>query len=188
MSELFLTSDPHFGHANIIKYCNRPFSDVYEMNDVLVKKWNQRVKNEDTIIINGDFCFRNSSEVRGEGMRKKSDEYIDLLNGQKIFIKCNHDKNNSVKTHIESLVLNWGGQRFYVVHNPEEANHNFEINLVGHVHQNWKFKRIEKKYPMLFDVYLINVGVDVWDFYPHTIGEILSKYYHWKKHLGGAES
>lgn len=189
MSKLFLTADCHFGHANIIKYCNRPFIDVFQMNDVLADKWNERVTADDTIIHNGDFCFRNSSEVRGEGMRKRSDEYIDLLGGHKVFIKGNHDRNNSVKTHIESMVLDWGGQKFYVIHNPEEANYNFEINFVGHVHQNWRFKRIARgAYPMKSDVYLINVGVDVCNFYPMTIDEHLNKFYHWKKHQGGAES
>ena len=60
MSKIFYTADLHLGHANIIKYCNRPFKDVDQMNETLIRNWNSRVKPEDTVIHNGDFCFKNT--------------------------------------------------------------------------------------------------------------------------------
>ena len=56
------TSDYHFGHANIIKYCNRPFETVEEMNEVIIRKHNERVKPEDTVFFLGDFIFKGGKE------------------------------------------------------------------------------------------------------------------------------
>ena len=47
MSKIFWTSDTHFGHGNVIKYCSRPFSSVEEMNEVMINNFNSRVKEED---------------------------------------------------------------------------------------------------------------------------------------------
>ena len=46
----FFTSDSHFHHANIIKYCNRPFSSVEEMNQVMIERWNEVVKPDDVVV------------------------------------------------------------------------------------------------------------------------------------------
>ena len=54
---IYYTSDLHLGHANIIKLCKRPFSDVDEMNAVLISNWNNRVTNGDTVYISGDLMY-----------------------------------------------------------------------------------------------------------------------------------
>lgn len=88
----YFTSDCHFSHGNIIKYCDRPFKDLDEMNNVLIKNWNERIKTEDTIFHIGDFCFRNSPGGKeGEGEINKAEFYRKQLNGNIIFIKGNHD-------------------------------------------------------------------------------------------------
>ena len=186
MGREFLTSDLHLGHANIIRYCERPFSSEKEMTETIIRRWNERVKDEDIVHHVGDFCFKNSNESRGEGVRLKASHYDAQLKGKKIYYKGNHDRNNSMCTHLHATILDYGGSKYYITHRPEDIDYNFPINFVGHVHQNWKFKRIAR--PLAFDVYMINVGVDVWDFYPKTIDEILSKFQHWKKHLGGETS
>jgi len=56
----WFTADFHLGHANIIKYCERPFRNVLEMNRTIIKKHNERVKKDDIVYFLGDFCFRNS--------------------------------------------------------------------------------------------------------------------------------
>lgn len=59
LKNTWLTSDTHFFHENILKYCNRPFGSVEEMNEALVKNWNSVVKPDDHVYHLGDFCFGN---------------------------------------------------------------------------------------------------------------------------------
>lgn len=78
----FFTSDTHFGHENIIKYCNRPFSSVDEMDQTLIYNWNNVVGTEDRIYHLGDFTLL--------GYRKFA-EYLTKLNGEIIIIPGGHD-------------------------------------------------------------------------------------------------
>ena len=56
----FFTADPHFGHANIIRSCSRPFKDAEEMDRTLIDNWNACVGEEDAVFILGDFCYKKS--------------------------------------------------------------------------------------------------------------------------------
>jgi calcineurin-like phosphoesterase family protein len=78
----WFTSDHHFGHANIIKYCNRPFADAEVMNAALEKAWNETVAPEDLVYYLGDFAM--SAALVPSIVRR--------LNGRKILIAGNHDK------------------------------------------------------------------------------------------------
>lgn len=55
---IFFTADTHFGHANILKLCGRPFDTIEEMNEKMIGNWNDRVKGTDTVYIVGDMFFR----------------------------------------------------------------------------------------------------------------------------------
>lgn len=79
----WFTSDTHFGHANIIKYSNRPFKSAGHMNDVIVNNINSVVGQHDRLFHLGDFCFNN---------RDQGQSILDRLNGQKHLIIGNHDK------------------------------------------------------------------------------------------------
>ena len=79
---IYFTADTHFGHANIIKFCNRPFSDVHEMNEYMIAAWNERVCDNDTIFIIGDMFFK--SDINPE-------ETLFSLKGKKRLIIGNHD-------------------------------------------------------------------------------------------------
>jgi calcineurin-like phosphoesterase family protein len=80
---IFFTADLHFGHANIIKHCNRPFATAEEMDAVLTQKWNATVGQKDEVYILGDFTMRPAME---------SHRYLAPLNGRKYLIRGNHDR------------------------------------------------------------------------------------------------
>ena len=80
---IYFTIDMHLGHENIIRLCNRPFSNVEEMDQALIDNWNRRVQPQDTIYILGDLMFRN---------KKPPEEYLRQLNGKKHLIIGNHDR------------------------------------------------------------------------------------------------
>jgi len=175
----WFTSDLHLGHDNIRKYCSRPFKSLNHMNSEIIKRWNQRVKPDDIVFHIGDFCFKNSKGgKKGEGTQVKARDWEKKLNGKIIFIKGNHDRNNSVKTIIEHLVIRYGRQRINLVHNPIHSNTNYKINFVGHVHEKWQIKRIKTQFGFTD---CINVGVDVHNFYPVSFDKLMKRYYKWKR-------
>lgn len=82
---IFFTGDQHFGHENIIKFCNRSFNDVGEMDQALIRSWNEMVRPSDTVFHLGDLTLGDAGVARG---------YIKELNG-KIYVLSNpwhHDK------------------------------------------------------------------------------------------------
>ena len=81
MPKYFVIADPHFSHDNIIRYCDRPYTSVEEMNDDLVKRWNNTVSKRDTVFVLGDFALDRAAVAH----------FTPLLNGRKILIKGNHD-------------------------------------------------------------------------------------------------
>lgn len=81
----FFTSDTHFNHANIIRFCNRPFNDVEQMNETLIANWNRVVQPEDTVFHLGDFCLGGSVEWT---------KILNRLNGKIYLILGNHDIKN----------------------------------------------------------------------------------------------
>jgi len=148
------------------------------MNERIIHNHNERVKPGDTVFHIGDFCFKNSAGGKaGEGMRVNAQEWVKRLNGNIIFIKGNHDKNNSCKTCIEYLVIGFGGERIKLVHNPEHVGYEYVYNFVGHVHQNWKFMKFESKGK---STVAFNVGVDVNNFRPVCYGELMEGFTKWK--------
>ena len=154
--ETWFTSDWHLGHKNIIKYCNRPFKTVEEMNKTIIDNFNNKVNPGDIIFFLGDFSFDDSF------YRK----YQDLLNGNWIFIRGNHD-HHKLPYHIEELILELGKQETLLIHDPSSYEETIKRHIVGHVHEKWKIKKTDE------GNILINVGVDVWDFKPVSMEEIL---------------
>lgn len=100
---IFLTSDSHFFHKNIIELCNRPFSSVEEMNEKLIENWNSVVSPNDYIFHLGDFCFGGSAAW---------DYCLDRLNGHKFLILGNHEWKNMQNTVMYKF--DWVGQQAYI--------------------------------------------------------------------------
>lgn len=158
---IWFTSDYHFNHDKIIEYSKRPFKSLEHMHEVIINNHNSRVKKDDTVFFLGDFCF--------EDKKNRVKNFINKLNGKLIFIKGNHDCKNKLKTPILGMIIELGGYFMFLTHDPDNYEPSCPINLVGHVHTNWKSKRLKD------GTILINVGVDVWNFQPIKIEDIIKQ-------------
>jgi calcineurin-like phosphoesterase family protein len=179
--QTWFTADTHFGHANIIKYAQRPFDSVEAMREELVRRWNARVSVDDRVLVLGDFAL---------GRIDESLTVLDRLNGDKDLIVGNHDRpfdpNPKRRAEWTSRYLDAGfrsvingtigfrlADRYPVLlgHFPYDGDSHgedryaelrpFDTGLPivhGHVHTTWRLKGRQ-----------LNVGVDVHDFAP--IGE-----------------
>ena len=157
----FYTADLHVGHANIIRYCQRPFASVDAMNEALVSAWRRKIGPEDTVYVVGDFSLVRSSRM-GEVQA-----LFDALQGRKILIRGNHDAptvQGWAEIH-DILTLQDNGREITLCHYPLREWPGMwkgGIHLYGHVHGNMA------PLPGSMDV-----GVDVWGGEPVTLAEIL---------------
>lgn len=155
---IWFTADPHFGHANIIKYCNRPFADVDEMDDALIRNWNSCVKKDEHVYVLGDFSFA------------PPQNYFPLLNGHKHLIIGNHDQKrvkaleklfvwckyyHELRHLKQHIVLMHYGMRVWNRH------HHGSWHLYGHSHGTLPSHGLS-----------IDVGVDAHNYYPVSFSEV----------------
>jgi calcineurin-like phosphoesterase family protein len=165
----FVISDTHFGHRNIIRYCNRPFHSVEEMNEILIHNWNSVVDPQDTVYHLGDFGLGDMTALRGR------------LQGQIHLIEGNHDSPRTwnsfdfVSRRRHRLLL-VGGLRVLLIHMPihdsayasaAPAHCDYDVCLYGHVHdkQSGWISRGNRWYR--------NCGVEVLDYRPQPIAQVL---------------
>ena len=130
--KVFLISDTHFGHSNIIKYCNRPFESVDKMNETLIRNWCETITNDDYVIHVGDFVV---------GVKNKplvSNEMYNLLTGKKIMVFGNHDCPYGLKyTTYDKVYFTRYGKKFVCQHYPiDPKEENCDVAIVGHLHNN----------------------------------------------------
>ena len=177
----FLSADYHFYHKNIIKYCGRPFKDEFEMADEIIRRHNERVTNNDVMYCGGDFGFFASQgrAFRGEGRPYNPDEILAKMNGKTwYFVAGNHDKNtNKLKAKTKEIILKQNNLQIQLIHDPMYAKIEYDLILCGHVHEKYKARELNYYGKTRL---IINVGVDVWNFYPVRLDELLSIYYKWK--------
>ncbi len=180
----FWTSDQHFGHANIIRYCHRPFADVAEMNDVLIQRWNETVSEQDEVWVLGDVAL---------GPITESLALVSRLGGRKLLVTGNHDRcwaGHGPKSErwvdvyrdagFDEVLHGWvptqlGPYEALACHLPYEGDSHDDdrfdsqrpidegrLLLHGHVHSRWQINGNQ-----------VNVGVDVWDYRPVSDQTIL---------------
>ena len=154
---IWFTSDTHFGHGNIISYCNRPFRDVEEMDEELIRRWNERVRPADIVYHLGDFSLARDAQ--------KIPDYARRLMGEIHLIYGNHDAKRlqflkgfqDVKPYKEIKV---GEQKVILCHyafRVWNGCHRGSWNLHGHSHGTLE------RVPTLRQ---LDVGVDLWDYAP----------------------
>ena len=176
MSAVFLVSDTHFGHKNICKFTNndgsplRPWDDVAEMDEEMVKRWNETVRPADTVYHLGDVVIN-----------RKSLPILDRLNGDKVLIKGNHDifKLPDYTPYFRDIrsyhVLDGMILSHIPVHTESLAR--FRKNVHGHLHGNqvmktvgfWPFKK------KVVDPRYFCVCVENTDFRPISLEDVIAR-------------
>lgn len=184
--KIFFTSDLHFGHENVIRFDNRPFDTVEEMDEEMIKHWNAKVGKGDIVYVLGDFIWKAATNEAVSIIRR--------LNGQIILIKGNHDRflhNAAAKKALAGIkdyddicvILEDGTTRRCILSHyfiPFYNGHRYQaIHLHGHsrlTEEAAEEVRIstelnEKGY----DLKIYNVGCMYWNYTPVTLDEILEK-------------
>lgn len=130
---VFFIADTHFGDRNIIRYENRPFSCIEDMDSIIIKNWNNIISENDRVFLAGDFSAYSF---------EKSREICQKLNGDKFLVMGNHD------TESEQYYYKCGFsgvsrypiiyENFWIIsHEPLYINKNMPYaNIFGHVHAN----------------------------------------------------
>lgn len=178
-NNVYFTSDTHFFHKNIIKYCDRPFESVENMNDRIISQWNSIVSPDDIVFHLGDVCF---------GGKQKWLDTIGKCNGTKFLIKGNHDMESPPEDifwdifNQEMIIVEdeeIGEQKVFMHHFPfltwpEQAQGCWQ--LFGHIHS----KNGESVWKDSLKVGQYDVGMDNNDYKPvsfQEIKEIITKQY-----------
>lgn len=137
----WITSDLHFGHTNIMKFCpdtRGHFKDVAHMNSEMIRMWNAMVQPGDLVYILGDVAFMSAPDAA---------KILMSLNGDKILVEGNHDRKalkdasfqKCFKEIHKYLDINYEGTKVVMFHYPIaewDQMHRGAVHFYGHLHQN----------------------------------------------------
>jgi len=137
----WVISDIHFWHKNVIRYSDRPFDSVEEMNETIIDNWNSKVKAQDIVFNLGDFAFCGTNKVI---------EILRRLNGTQYFTYGNHDKvmkrdevqefckdTKKIALFADTIEFNYKGTPIFMSHYSHRVwnrSHRGAIHLYGHSH------------------------------------------------------
>ena len=171
MSNIWLTSDFHFGHDREFVWKARGYSSVEEMNEIQIEKFNSLVQPDDTVYILGDLMLGDKSNI----------EFIKRLKGRIHIVLGNHDTPTREAMYKElpnvveiawAIKLDYRKYHFYMSHFPtltgnleKEYLRQMTLNLYGHTHQNTNFYEDRP--------YMFHVGVDSHNGYPVNLDDII---------------
>lgn len=131
--KLFFTSDTHLGHFNICKYCHRPFQSRSEMDQTLIKNWNEIVPEDGIVVHCGDFMLPHNEDI------KEYNRYLYQLNGRILLLRGNHDRasldweNDKLIAVRDQAMIVVDGVKIFAQHYPCAA-FNGDYHVYGHVH------------------------------------------------------
>lgn len=166
----WFTSDTHYGHVNVIKYTNRPFGSVKEMNAELMARHNALIKPDDIVYFLGDFGFGNVRVLT---------EIFEALNGRFYFVRGNHDheflrywaKNKPVGEDHKMVCI----KDYYEIRENKQVKaclfhfplavwyHNYYGTYMLHGHSHGRYTGVGK---------ILDVGVDCHNYKPISFEEI----------------
>lgn len=188
----WFTSDTHFGHANIIRYCNRPFDSVEHMDRVLIENWNRVVGSGDTVYHLGDFTLGNATRAR---------EYLGQLNGEIRMLRnpWHHDRgwlwdlrndNSDPQTATGYYTI---PEEPIVVLEPKETKYPKHIVLCHYPLAAWDRKHYGAwhlhghSHGKHCDPLAIDVGVDACNYTPVSLAQIAGWYAGWYGWITGED-
>lgn len=172
---IWFTSDTHFDHANIIRFCERPYKDTEEMNEDLIKRWNERVGKDDIVFHLGDFSWS-----------KNWIKILERLNGKIYLVLGNHDPakwdSNSEKYFagiVPKATIRIGKRRVILNHEPlatfsgiERGRDSVTYQLYGHVHSKNGYSGFDTERVSRLAASQYDVGVDNNDYAPVSWKEV----------------
>ena len=178
--KIWFTSDLHFGHRNVIKFCDRPFADEKEMGQALIQNWNDTVGDNDIAFVLGDtFWFNDSRCIK---------KVLSQLKGKDIYIlPGNHDDFESYhrvddpRIHLcVDVVVCWITQEnkpkreIWMSHYPMMTwphRENGAYQFFGHIHSNPdKTEGVDQDLPLHWNQ--MDVGCDYWGYEPVDLKEL----------------
>ena len=166
----YFTSDQHFGHANIIRFCDRPFKTAEEMDEVMLAKWNAKVTDEDDVWILGDLFFRSATvgpileRLKGRKhliLGNHDDSWIGKIDLERHFLSVDSFYSGTIDGHLVTMchypMLSW----------PQDKK---SYMIYGHIHNhvNADYWPLIAKRP-----HMLNAGVEVNSYEPVTFEELV---------------
>ncbi|MBM4253561.1 MAG: hypothetical protein FJ146_16455 [Deltaproteobacteria bacterium] len=180
----YFTSDTHFGHYNIIKYCSRPFASTAEMDAVMMANLQPSIGEDDELYFLGDWAMNVLLYAQIKNIRFK----------HLYFILGNHDRPTKLGAQLsldglsdkvtvaKEMTTNLDGRPIHLVHRPMEASDEM-ATLCGHVHEKWlcqrpgalitEYKNHQKREPRILKQPILNVGVDMHGFRPISAARVI---------------
>ena len=160
---VFVVSDLHFDHENIIRFCNRPFGSMREMNRAMVYNWNRRVGDGDRVYYMGDLTY-------GRG-RRSIDFWLSKLNGEIRFIRGNHDTDNITCAEVirDRFPIRYRCHDFLLMHGPYRPPNYDGWIIHGDKHNNPEYPHINRRDKT------VNVCAELTRYAPMNLDEIVSR-------------
>lgn len=182
MGKIFYTSDLHLGHYNAIRFDNRPWNTVDEMDEGIIQRWNKKVSANDTVYILGDVSWHKDV--------KQTVALLKRLNGKKILICGNHDYHRNKPEFVACFEyikdydeIRDGKYNVVLSHYPIMFYKNQRrgwVHLYGHLHigidETLCGNMIQQLQEAGINARMYNVGTMLWDYEPVTLEEIFRKH------------
>lgn len=172
----FFIADTHFGHEEIIAYCDRPFDSVEQMNNIMIENWNSRVTNDDDVYIIGDVFYTG----RGAKNSKEAIDIVSRLRGKLHLVAGNHDIPYLKNTEYHYLFadvdqiryLKHDGVNIFMCHYPMaewSGYYRGSYHIYGHIHNH---KNTAYSFMRQLDNAL-NAAVEITNYFPVTFEELI---------------
>lgn len=171
--KVFLVSDTHFGHAGVCKFLRedgtklRPWDNPDEMDEAMVKMWNETVGPHDKVYHLGDVVIN-----------RKALDILYRLNGDKVLIKGNHDifKLEDYTKHFRDIRGYHVMDKIILSHIPvhTDSQARFKNNIHGHLHSN-RVMKDTGYHKKVIDPFYFSVCVEQTEYRPIEFGEVMKR-------------